>query len=129
MLHFCWNSEFFFSTHHFKLGLYVVLMGRCCPGAPCTAMISAVYFSYYTTALWSGTNKNRDESTGPRHDARSRRQTYPFFVKDQHWSGSYVIMFCQRPRCLVCHPEILMQNLIYFRNYRLFFCQEYYPRF
>ena len=54
------------------------------------------------------------------HDARSGRQTYPFFVKDQHWSRSYVIIFCERPRCLVCHPEILMQNLIYFRSYRSF---------
>ena len=54
------------------------------------------------------------------HDEQSRRQTYPFHVKDQHWTRCYVIIFCQRPRCLVCHPEVLMQNLNYFRNYRLF---------
>ena len=54
------------------------------------------------------------------HDEQSRRQTYPFHVKDQHWTRCYVIIFCQRPRCLVCHPEVLMQNLSYFRNYRLF---------
>ena len=55
-----------------------------------------------------------------RHDEQSRRQTYPFHVKDQHWTRCYVIIFGQRPRCLVCHPEVLMQNLNYLRNYRLF---------
>ena len=54
------------------------------------------------------------------HDEQSRRQTYPFHVKDQYWTQSYVTVFCQRPRCLVCHPEVLMQNLNYFRNYCLF---------
>ena len=54
------------------------------------------------------------------HDARTGRQTYPFFVKDQHWSWSYSIICGQRPRCLICHPEIFMKNLFYFRNYRLF---------
>ena len=54
------------------------------------------------------------------HDEQSRRQTYPFHVKDQYWTRSYVNIFCQRPKCLVCHPKILMQNLIYFKSYRLF---------
>ena len=55
-----------------------------------------------------------------RHDARSKRQTYPFRVKDQLQTRSYVNNFCQRPSRLGSHSEVSMQNLNFYRNYRLF---------
>ena len=54
------------------------------------------------------------------HDARSKRQTNPFRGKDQLQTRSYVNNFCQRPSRLASHSEVSMQNLNFYRNYRLF---------